>query len=126
MNQDWSLALRLGVLVSEFGGARGPDHLVTLLNQIQQVGWLGGRSKVGPVGVLKLSDIPKRLEWERGVIETEVPYDDDRVFIRLIRLWCLMARPKRGFCRGVNGSVLGIHVDESLGISLDLERAIVS
>lgn len=90
------------------------------------MGWLGGRSKVGPVGVLKLSDIPKRLEGERGVIETEVSYDDDRVFIRLIRLLWLLTRHLRGFCRGVNGSVLGIHVDKSLRVGLDLERAIVS
>lgn len=35
VNQDRSLALRFGLLVSETGGARGPDNLVTLLNQIQ-------------------------------------------------------------------------------------------
>jgi hypothetical protein len=57
VDQNRSLALRFGVLASKLGSAGGTDDLVALLNQIQQMGWLGGRSKVWPVGILELGDI---------------------------------------------------------------------
>lgn len=57
VDQNRSLALRFGVLASKFRGTGGTDDFIALLNQIQQMGWLRGRSKVWPVGILKLGDI---------------------------------------------------------------------
>lgn len=57
VDQNRSLALRFGILASKFRSAGGTDDLVALLNQIQQMRWLRGRSKVWPVGILELGDI---------------------------------------------------------------------
>lgn len=60
------------------------------------------------------------------MVETEMSHNDDRFFIQLIRGLPLLPRAHRNFDRGINGSVLEVHVDEPLRVSLDLERAIVS
>ena len=64
VHQNRPLALGFCLVAVKGRVTGGTDDLVTLLNEVKQMGRLRGCPKVGPVRVLKLGDIPKWLERE--------------------------------------------------------------
>lgn len=76
--------------------------------------WLGGGSKIRPIRILELGDIPEWLERESRVVQTEVPDNDDRILVGLIGTVCLFLRCRRVPRHRVNLPALGLDLYESL------------
>lgn len=79
MDDDRSFPVPCGLIVRSAVSSAGlvaADDGAAVLDQAEHVGRMGGRAKVGPIGILELGDLAKRLEGVVGVREGEFADDD--------------------------------------------------